>query len=226
MDLLEMKAAEVVLDYNLYPRHKIDATHVQHIRAALRAGEALPPPVVDRRSRRATDGFHRVTATLKEFGEDATITVEARDYESEADMFVDAIHMNSGHGSNLTPYDRVRCITVAEEFKIDPEELARALRTSPDDLEALRITRTARTKGASITPIKHGLGHLAGRRLSKLQQEGNESYGGLRPLFYVNQVLLLIEKDLIDDSDGRLVERLAHLRDTLNGMRLEVRKEA
>jgi hypothetical protein len=225
--IIEMKAAEIVLDYNLYPRHKIDGTHVLHIRSALRAGEELPPVVVDKSSRRATDGFHRITAALKEFGDDATIKALVKDYGSEGEMFEDAISMNSGHGSNLTPFDRVRCITLAEEFKIDLDSLAVALRMPAEEIQKLQITRTAKSRTSpGLTPIKQGLGHLAGRKLTKKQEEGNESYGGLKPLFYVNQVILCIEKDLIDTSNTNLLAGMATLRDLLNGLDLEIRESA
>lgn len=227
MKVTEVKAASIVLDYTLYPRSRIDSTHVLHIREALRAGEELPAPVIDKASHRCTDGFHRITAALKEFGGDARIKVEVREYASDAEMLLDAMLMNSGHGSNLTPFDRVRCITLAEEFKIDIESVAKALRTSPDDIERLRITRTARKPGGSITPIKAGIGHLAGRRLSKAQQNGNERLGGMsQPTFYVNQVILLIESNLLNAENVKLLERLAHLRDLLNTLELDVEQIA
>lgn len=227
MKVIEIKAASVVLDFNLYPRHRVDDTHVLHIREAYRAGAELPPVVIDKTSKRATDGFHRVTATLKEFGEDASIMAEVRDYPDEAAMLLDAMLMNSGHGNNLSPFDRVRCITLAEEFKIDTESIAKALRTSPDNIESLRITRTARKSSGAITPIKAGLGHLAGRKLSKRQQVGNERLGGMsQPTFYVNQVILLIESNLLNAENVKLLERLAHLRDLLNGLDLDVEQSA
>jgi hypothetical protein len=212
-----VQAASVVLDFDLYPRHKVDSTHVTHIREAMRAGEALPPVVVDRKSRRVVDGFHRVTGALREGGEEATIAVEWRTYESDAEMFRDAMYLNSGHGSNLSRYDRVRCLQIAEEFGIALADVAQALRTNPDDVMELRTTRTA--KGAKgLTAIKHGTGHLAGRKLTKRQEEGVASYGGMNQLYFVNQVVLLIEKDLLDTENEPLMERLAHLHGLLDGV--------
>jgi len=219
--LKEMKCAEVILDYNIYPRHKIDSTHVGHIRAAIRAGVELPPIVVCSKSHRCTDGFHRVTANGREFGEDAPIMVELRDYANEAAMLLDAIAMNAAHGENLTPFDRVRCITLADEFKLKDAQLAQALRMPLQDIEEMRVKRTATTRDGTITPIKQGIGHLAGRRLTRKQERGNDSYGGLRPLFYVNQVILLLEHDLIDTDNVNCWARLTELRDILNGMELE-----
>ena len=215
----EMKAAEIVLDYNLYPRHKIDSTHVLHIRSAMRAGEELPPVLVDKASKRAIDGFHRITAALKEFGEEATIRAELRDYDSEAEMLLDAIRTNSGHGHNLSTYDRVRCMVLADEFKVSLKDVATALRCRASEAKDLKLQRTVSVGNGQITPIKHGLRHLAkGRKLSAKQAEGNESYGGMRPTYYVNEVIRLLNYDLADWRNPAFVDRLAALNKILNGL--------
>jgi len=210
MSTAKVPAASLLLDENLYPRHKVDATHVAHIRSALRAGEDLPPVVADRKSKKVTDGFHRITGHLKEFGDDAEIKVEWREYDGEAEMLLDAIHMNSGHGHNLSRYDRVRCIQLAEEYRITPEQVAAALRSRPDEVQKLRATRTAKDKHGMV-PIKQGLGHLAGRRITKRQAAGIGSFGGKHQMWFVNQLIHLIEHDLLDTENEGLMERLAQL---------------
>ena len=215
----EMKAAEIVLDYNLYPRHKIDSTHVLHIRSAMRAGEELPPVLVDKASKRAIDGFHRITAALREFGEDATIRAELREYDSEAEMLLDAIRTNSGHGHNLSTYDRVRCMVLADEFKVSLEDVATALRCQASEAKNLKLQRTVSVGNGQITPIKHGLRHLAKRsKLSAKQAEGNQAYGGLSPTYYVNEVVRILSYDLADWRNPGFVGRLAALREILNGL--------
>lgn len=213
---MKMKCAEIILDYNVYPRHKIDGTHVGHIRSAIRSGVELPPVIVDMKSRRCVDGFHRITATLREFGEDAVIEVELREYRNEAVLVLDAIELNSGHGENLSPFDRVRCVTLADNFKLKDVDLAKALRVPLDEIEHMRVGRTATNRDGSIIAIKHGISHLAGRRITRRQERGNEAYGGLRPLFYVNQVVLALESELIAEDDAKCWERLTYLRDLLN----------
>lgn len=220
MKTTELKAAEIVLDYNLYPRHKIDSTHVLHIRTAIRAGEELPPVLVDRESKRAIDGFHRITATLKELGAEATISAELRDYGTEADMLLDAIRTNSGHGQNLSAYDRVRCMVLADEFKVSLEDVSNALRCRTSEAKNLKLQRTVSVGGGRTTPIKQGLRHLAtrGKKLSAKQVEGVQSYGGMRPTYYVNEVLRILSYDLADWRNPSFVKQLAALRETLNGI--------
>lgn len=57
-----LNTAELILDYGLYPRHSIDSQHVSYMVESIRAGVALPPVVIDKKSKRVVDGFHRVTA--------------------------------------------------------------------------------------------------------------------------------------------------------------------
>lgn len=226
MDIVEMKAAEIILDYNLYPRHKLDATHVTHIRLAIRAGNGVPPVVVCKKTKKATDGFHRITAALKEFGPDATVRAELRTYGNDGERLLDAFHMNSDHGRNLTPYDRVRCIAMAEEFKVSMKDVAKALRMPLDEARRLGVRRAHDPKTQKVIPIKHGLSHLVGQDLTPKQEEGNRTYGGMQPLYYVNQVIRMIENDLLDFDNVKLIEGLSELRDRLNGLEGLAQKSA
>lgn len=216
MEIVEMKAAEIILDYNLYPRHKIDPTHVAHIRAAIRAGNGVPPVVVCKTTKKATDGFHRITGVLKESGPDATIRTEIRTYKNDRERLLDAFRMNSAHGRNLTPYDRVRCIAMAEEFKVSMTDVSKALRMPLDEARELGVRRAHDPKTQKVVPIKHGLSHLVGHDLTPKQEEGNRSYGGMQPLYYVNQVIGIIENELLDPDNLRLFDGLARLRELLN----------
>jgi len=219
----EVKAASLVLDYNLYPRHKVDSTHVLHLRSALRAGEKLPPVVADEASRRVVDGFHRVVSHLQEHGDEATIRVEFRKYESEADLIEDAIRLNSGHGSNLTPWDRVRCTILAEEYGLAVGRLAAALRAPLAEVEDLRLRRTVKVgRDATISPIKRGFSHLAKKgKVTKRQMEGMETAGGLQRTYYVNEVIRTLEYDLADWENPKFVDRLKVLKAMLNEIDLD-----
>src|SRR5947209_20211520 len=90
----------LVLDYSLYPRHKIDADNLRRITYAREAGAVLPPVIADRKSSRIIDGFHRVSDALR--AKLPEIAVEWRDYKTEADMLEDAIRPHM-HGRQLAP---------------------------------------------------------------------------------------------------------------------------
>ena len=153
---------------------------------ALEAGADLPLPVIDRKSKRVVDGFHRLKAYRKVFGDDYSIEVEARSYDSDAAIFLDCVELNAGHGKQLSPFDRARILNRAAEFNLSVEQLAGALHLTTERANDLLLRKTAGANGSRVT-LKHTLHHLAGGRLSKKQRAGNERAGGMNQLFYINQ---------------------------------------
>jgi len=209
-----VKTATLLLDFNLYPRHKINPYNVKEIANAIESGANIPSIIVDRNSKRVIDGFHRVRAYEKLFKESATIEVEWRQYATEAEMFLDAIVSNASHGDKLSKYDRVRCQQIAEQFKIEPDVLAPALSCTVEVLEEIKITKEANYKGLPI-PLKATVRHLAGKNISDKQFNGIKKAGGHPIVFYVNQVLNALEKDLVDWLDHRHTDSLLKLYDVL-----------
>ena len=60
-----INAAEVIVDFDLYPRDKVDTKHVLQIVDALVAGVELPTIITDKKSKRAVDGVHRLRACVR-----------------------------------------------------------------------------------------------------------------------------------------------------------------
>lgn len=206
-----IKAATLVLDYDLYPRPQIDSQHVMEIAAALEAGMELPPVIYDQKTKRVSDGFHRVRANIKVFGEDCEIMGIGKRYRTERDIFLDAMKYNAAHGKNLSQYDRARCLIIAEKLGIKQDAIADALHVTVGRLDTLRVRKTARTNGNHVA-LKRTIGHKAGEKLTKPQQEANKKLGGMNQLFYVNQVILLFENDLVDTENEELMNRVEHLK--------------
>ena len=205
-----MKAAEVVLDYNLYPRQQVDAHHLREMREAHKAGTEFPPIIIDKKSKRCADGFHRVLTALKEDGEGAEIDVIEKTYRSEKAIFLDAMRYNANHGRALNSFDRAHAILVAGNLGIEDKAIAGALSVTLDRVESLRVTKSAKSNG-DLMPIKRTIRHMAGKKLTRPQVEANKKLGGMEPLFYVNQLCLLIETDLIDKENEQLVEGMKRL---------------
>jgi hypothetical protein len=201
----------LILDYTIYPRHMVDDEHVRDLMRAIEAGVHLPPIVADKASKRVVDGFHRYTAYQRLHGEAARVAVEWQEYADDAALFEDAVRRNAGHGRKLAAYDQARCVAVAEELKITPERIAAALAVTVQRITDLKAAKTAIGVDARPMPIKATIRHLAQQHLSEEQEEGNRRAGGMRPLYYVNQVVNLLEHDLLDHGDTRLMARLAHL---------------
>lgn len=212
MRTVRRKLATLVFDYSMYPRHQIDRTHVAHLAEAIEAGAKLPPIVIDKKTKRISDGFHRATALRKTAGEDATVEVVEIAYGNDAEMFLDAARRNAGHGHRLSNFDRVRCIELASQLDIEPEALSAALVMPVEKVAELRIKCMAEApvRPHGPTPIKRTIQHMAGRRLTPRQSQANEALSGMRQVFYANQLIHLIEGELLQEDD-RLWERLVVL---------------
>ena len=202
---------------DLYPREKIDSMHVTTILEARRAGVKMPPCVIDKKSRRFIDGFHRARAEQRLDGPDAEIEVIEKSYRNEGEMFLDAVRYNASHGRMLNSFDRAHCILLADNLKVDPGVLAGAMSVTVDKIGELRVSKIAKSNGLSVA-IKRTIGHMAGKKLSKRQKDVNTKLGGMNQLFYVNQLCMLIESDLIDTENEDLMEGLAKLAELLDKM--------
>lgn len=205
-----VKAASLILDFAVYPRNQIDDTHVLDLARAVEAGIELPPVIADKKSKRVVDGFHRVRRALRD-GPDAEIAVEWRRYKNEADLFLDAVRLNAGHGRRFSHFDQAHCLVIADRMQIDSEYLASALSLTVDRLSHLRMTKTAIGPMQVAIPIKQTLGHLAGQPLTSAQVEGNQRATGAPQMLYVNQLINVIESGTLNIGNERLMERLQHL---------------
>jgi len=214
-----LKLVDLIEDFDLYPRSDVNNHHVQNIRSAIRAGCVLPPIIIDEKSRRIVDGFHRRRAYKAEFGEDYELEVVANTYPSEREMFLDAMRYNSAHGQGLSPFDRARATLRAKALRISTEKIAQALNMTTGAIEKLCANKTgkvrlAKSEGSGtveLIPIKRTIAHMAGQMLNKKQQAVNEKLTGSPAIVHVNELISLIESDLLDLTNDRLLDRLRHL---------------
>lgn len=204
---MKRKIAELILDYDLYPRTSLDAANVSYLRESIRAGSELPPVIIDKKSKRVVDGFHRIKALIAENGEGATIEVEERAYKNEKALFLDAVRLNSGHGAKLHRHDATHCLIAGQRLSISESEMASALSMTVDKAAKLLVDRTA-TRGGLTVPIKNTVRHLRGSRLTKRQSDAMPKVGGMNQRFYVDQVIRLIDCDMLNTEDTALMERL------------------
>ena len=206
----------LVLDRDLSPRARLNSNHVRQLAEAIRAGAKLPPIVVERGTSRVVDGFHRVEAYRRVYGQEALIEAGERDYAGEGELFLDSVRLNAIHGSRLATYDQLRCISIAERLSIDPSLIAGALSVRPSYVGELSIRRTGTELSTSApVPLKRTIEHMRGRSLNAAQIEVNAKLGGQSQTFYLRQVNLLAETDLFDLNDPGVREGLRRLEDNL-----------
>ena len=109
MKLKKVRLSLLVEDYDFYPRSAVDSQHSRAIEDAIRAGIQVPPIIVEDKTMRIVDGWHRHRALRSIHGDaDPEIQVEIRVYANDGELLRDAGRLNATHGRALTSYDRQR----------------------------------------------------------------------------------------------------------------------
>lgn len=215
--MTKIKAATLIMDSNLYPRHYVNEYHVSELREALRAGVELPPVIADRKTKKVIDGFHRIQATLRERGDGADIAVEWRDYGTEAEMFSDAIRANASHGQKLYKTDWVRCTVLGKDLGIEVDEIATLLNVTVEKLTHTMEVRVATNgkDGKQVIALKRGQEKMAGKRLTARQRDAVRStFGEIKRFAAV--LAANLEAGLVDLDDNEFVEELIKLQRVLD----------
>lgn len=208
--ITRIKLSELVIDYTIYPRHKVDDYHVRSMVESLRSGSGLPPMLVEKKSRRVIDGVHRYHAYQRVNGPDFSAPCILKEWPDEKSLVIEAIALNSAHGRSLTTFDKARCVALAETWGIEPVALATALKIRVERLEILKATRLA-FHGQESVALKATVGHLAGKELSDNEFSFIPRAGGPPQAFYINQVIALLENNVVDWENERVAGALRKL---------------
>jgi hypothetical protein len=209
------KLSELILDFDLYPRGKVDSQHAANMVASLDAGAEMPPMVIEKKTKRVVDGFHRWRAYSQTFDLNYEVTCIEKTYANDGELFLDAMRYNSAHGRALTPHDMTGCIIKAKKFKLSDHLVGEALHLTTEKIKGLRGARIGSVSGRPIA-LKYTIQHMAGHKLTKKQEAANKKLSGMNQLFYVNQLIELIENGLLDSSNEKLLTGLEKLRGLLD----------
>jgi hypothetical protein len=126
-----------------------------------------------------------------------------------------AIRHNATHGRPFTAFDRARSLSLAEAVGITPEMVAADLGVTVDVITSLRETRRAFGPTQEPLTLKHSVAQfMRGKTLSVKQRDANVKLDGMRPIYHVNQLILLIESDMVEWTD-EFEARLAVLADLI-----------
>ena len=209
--ITEIPIESLLFDYNLYPRTKVESVNVSSLVDALNAGALVPPIIVDKKSKRIVDGFHR-TSAFKKLKRD-TIPGILRNYKDEQALFLESMSLNAGHGRQFSSYDRARCIAKATELGIDLSRVASHLNLTVERASSLSLARSAvAVDSPEPVTLKRTIAFKKGESLTPAQLVANKKLSGQSALFYVNQLLLLFENDLIDRSNDGLAAGFERLK--------------
>lgn len=185
---------DVVVDETIYPRGSVNLLHIKRLQDAIDGGAILPPVIVERGTNRLVDGRHRLGAYLAK--ELAEISCEFRVYDTEADLFADAVRLNAEHGAPLTYYDVKLSVLRLEELGYTRDRISGVVRLQIEKVEDIvRGSAVSTTTGLPIA-LKGGLRHKMGQPLSELQQQAMRKYSGGNVVHYIRQLIALLENDL------------------------------
>jgi len=215
----KIKAIQCVLDWNLWPRHEaqsLDSANIRQMKEAMQADIILPPIIVNKSDMRVVDGFHRLSATLALYGDEAEIEADVRVYETESEMFLDAGRYNSKHGLPMSPMDRAHFILKARRMRIPVPAIAEALGMQASTMKEFIEKRSAIVKstGEKI-PLPYGAAHLStaahGKELTEEQEHYARTTDGNAPMMHARMLLNALRADALKlrENDFTLLKELA-----------------
>lgn len=206
--------AELIEDFEIYPRNRVDDTHVSDLARALASGEKMPAIIADRKTKRIVDGFHRRRAYLRHFGENAEAEVEFKNYASEKEMIEDAVALNSRHGRKLDRHDQTRIVLILARHGVSTDEIALLLHIPEPMVTELNL-RVLTMPGGQSMPSKRGLEFMRGQRVSKKQQEVIGSVRSAESGRLALELTRLIRAGLVDVDNEGVMNRLRDLSEAL-----------
>lgn len=216
-----VRVKDLVRDMDIYPRAKLDTQNVSMLVDAIRSGIDLPPITADRTTSKVVDGFHRCAANERLFGEDeALVEVEWEDFEDETEMFRVSARVNSNHGKKLSSYDKDVCVTKAETFGIDIEDIAFDLSIPADKLRR-RVTvsgsieRMPGVMDQKPIALKRDFRHLEGKPLNQAALEAHAKANGAGVLYSARDVIRRIESGTVNWKHESVIRTLIRLREVL-----------
>jgi hypothetical protein len=203
----KLQMTDIVIDESLYPRSQLNGYGVQRMVDAFRAGAVFPPLVVEAKTNRLIDGRTRYETYLR----CAVTEVDCRQksYPTEADVYADAVRLNTTHGQPLTNYDVRSAVARLEQLHYPHEQIAEVVKVPVERIAEL-IKGFAHDQAGDLLALKGGLAHLRGETLTAKQVTAQRHYGGAKGVFYVRQVILMIENNLCP-KDGPFASELERL---------------
>jgi len=206
MKTTEVPIGLIIVDETLYPRHKISGGNVARLQEALRAGAKLPPVVLDAVTKKVVDGWHRIEAVRRLYGEEAKITAELRSYASQQEMFIDAVALNDSQGLKLTGWDRVRSIMRLMELGAEEAKIRATLNITEEKLRKL-MQRIANGPDGEKVALKGSMKGFGGTKLTPEQTRFNAGPApGLNITAMLAQIVRALEAEAVDAEDPKIAE--------------------
>lgn len=185
----------LVEDFDIYPRTMVSGPHVTAICDAISTGEDLPPIVVDKKSMRIIDGFHRTRAAKRLKLE--SIECELRTYKSEADLFADAVRLNASHGRPLVPFERKRAVEILRRLGTDDRKIISIVKIPMERIVSItsRFSMSEESGEQRAVKASHE-SMIGGGSMTAAQESADHKRDGMNPTYHANQLIIALESEL------------------------------
>jgi len=119
-----IKISELEYDKTLYPRIKINHNTVIKYYGAMRMGNKFPPILVGDYSNKKfiIDGWHRLEAYKKL--RKSHIDVIIKKFNTERNVFIEAVKSNSKHGKPYDEQDEKKIILKLKKMSVEPVDIS------------------------------------------------------------------------------------------------------
>lgn len=204
---MQLLKSQIVFDDAIYPRGQFDAEWVRRLKQARAAGDSLPPVEVWKSANGyvLVDGKHRLEAEPAE-----EVTVKVLRFESALEAMLYAVRVNARHGKPLSPYDVTVCIARLTDLACEEDAIQEALALTAERFDKIVTERMATLRGHRQA-LKRSVRHLAGTELPDDFDRVHCRLQGMPPAYFCEQLILLLEGDLIDETHEKTNEALNRL---------------
>lgn len=210
-----IKLMDIVIDPSIQVR-EVEPYTVSKYAQAMREGVRFPPLILEDTSNRIVCGNHRYTAYKKVFNPETAVEVELMNFKGEAEIIRMAARDNSNHGRPLDTWDMKRIAIRLKELGDTPEEIAGLLSVPVKkinewaDMTVWVVGKKKKSK--YLAPVKHGLEHLAGKKVNSEDYETHKKHDPGSPVKNMATVITRhIQSGWIDTGDEKTMGNLWEL---------------
>lgn len=193
-----VKIENLVFDFSLYPRDEVSNQAVTQLMEAYTLGNPVPPMVLESKTYRVVDGFHRGYAQKKLGVEQVEAVI--RSYKNEGELFADAVRLNAAHGRAFDNDDRKRAVIKLSDYGYEVDDVSAIVNVTTQKINEW-VKGWGTDPAGHPVPVKCGLQHMAGRKMTKAQVANNDSWSGMQPTFHINQLIRLIKSGSAPKSE-------------------------
>ena len=216
---MEVKISDLVIDPKLVEIRSINPYYVSRYRQAMRVGAQFPPIIIEAETNRVVSGNHRVSAYLDEYGGGHVIEAIVETFPDEAAIIRRFAEENTRHGYPLSGISQRAIIHILLKHGDSPETIAPVLNIPVQKVNMLgqmSVLVVGKNKRKEMKPIKHGLEHISGRKVSPKQyEEHRKSDRGVPLVHLARQIQRWIDNGWVDMTDMTTLSVLTDLYESL-----------